>query len=66
MFIVNSYSFAFTPTETSEGGTVLYIANHVSRKCRNDLNIYKNNNWNLLKYYYGSHLQTPIYGSFEI
>ena len=37
------YSFEFTPTETSAGGTLLYIANHLSYKCRNDLNIYKNN-----------------------
>ena len=38
---VNNYSFEFTPTETSAGGTLLYIANHLSYKCRNDLNIYK-------------------------
>ena len=38
-----NYSFKFTPTETSAGGTLLYIANHLSYKCRNDLNIYKNN-----------------------
>ena len=37
---LNSYSFEFTPTETSAGGTLLYIANHLSYKCRNDLNIY--------------------------
>ena len=39
----NNYSFEFTPTETSAGGTLLYIANHLSYKCRNDLNIYKKN-----------------------
>ena len=38
---LNNYSFEFTPTETSAGGTLLYIANHLSYKCRNDLNIYK-------------------------
>ena len=38
---LNSYSFEFTPTETSAGGTLLYIANHLSYKYRNDLNIYK-------------------------
>ena len=38
---INNYSFEFTPTETSAGGTLLYIANHLSHKCRNDLNIYK-------------------------
>ena len=36
---LNNYSFEFTPTETSEGGTLLYIANYLSYKCRNDLNI---------------------------
>ena len=41
-------SFEFTPTETSVGGTLLYIANHLSYKCCNDLNIYKKVNWNLL------------------
>ena len=39
----NNYSFDFTRTETSAGGTLLYIANHLSYKCRNDLNIYKKN-----------------------
>ena len=36
---LNNYSFEFIPTETSEGGTLLYIANHLSYKSRNDLNI---------------------------
>ena len=40
---LNNYSSEFTPTETSAGGTLLYIANHLSYKCRNDLNIYKKN-----------------------
>ena len=45
-FLLNSlnlynYSFEFTPLETSVGGTLLYITNHLSYKCRNDLNIYK-------------------------
>ena len=40
---LNQYSFEFTPPETSAGGTLLYIANHLSYKCRNDLNIYKTN-----------------------
>ena len=70
---LNNYSFEFTPTETSVGGTLLYIANHLSYKCRNDLNIYKKMNWNLLslklstkkiKYYSGSQLQTSIYGPY--
>ena len=38
---LNNYYFEFTPTETSTGGTLLYIANHLSYKCRNDLNIDK-------------------------
>ena len=38
---LNNYSFEFTLTETCAGGTFLYIANHLSYKCRNDLNIYK-------------------------
>ena len=38
---LNNYSFEFTPTETSAGGILLYIANHLSYKSRNDLNIYK-------------------------
>ena len=29
---LNNYSFGFTPTETSAGGTLLYIANHLSYK----------------------------------
>ena len=40
---LNNYSFEFTPTETCSGGTLLYIANHLSYKCHNDLNIYKKN-----------------------
>ena len=38
---LNNYSFEFTPTETSAGGTLLCIASHLSYKCENDLNIYK-------------------------
>ena len=40
---LNHYSFEFTPTETPAGGTLLYVANHLSYKCCNDLNIYKKN-----------------------
>ena len=40
---LNHYSFEFTPSETSAGGKLLYIANHLSYKCCNDLNIYKKN-----------------------
>ena len=42
MNLIN-YSFEFTPTETSAGGSLLYIANHLSYKCRNDINSYKKN-----------------------
>ena len=38
---LNNYNFEFTPTETSAGGTLPYIANHLSYKCCNDLSIYK-------------------------
>ena len=40
---LNNDSFEFTPTETSAGGTLLYIANHLSYKCCSDLNIYIKN-----------------------
>ena len=40
---LNNYSFEFTLTETSAGGSLLYIANHLSYNCHNDLNIYKKN-----------------------
>ena len=45
---LNDYSFEFTPTEAFAGGTFLYIANHLSYKCCDDLNIYKKMNLNLL------------------
>ena len=45
---LNNYSFEFTPTEASAGVTLLYIANYLSYKCQNDLNIYKKMNLNLL------------------
>ena len=40
---IKNYSIEFTPTESSAGGTLLYIANHLSYKPRQDLNIYKKN-----------------------
>ena len=39
----NNYSFEFTQTETSGGGTLLYIANHLSYKCCNNLNVFIKN-----------------------
>ena len=38
---LDNHSFEFTSNETSAGGTLLYISNHLLYKCRNDLNIYK-------------------------
>ena len=40
---LNIYLFEFTPPETSAGCTLICISNHLSYKCRNDLNIYKKN-----------------------
>ena len=38
-----NYFLKFTPTEISAGGTLLYIANHLSCKCYNVLNTCKKN-----------------------
>ena len=38
---LNNYAFEFTPTESSAGGTLIYIANHLAYKARTDLQIYK-------------------------
>ena len=35
------YTYEFCPTESSAGGTLLYIRNHLSYKLRKDLSIYK-------------------------
>ena len=40
---LNNYSFEFTPSETSAADTLLYVANYLSYKYCNDLNIYKKN-----------------------
>ena len=40
---LNNYSYEFTPTETTAGGTLLYITNHLLYKYCNNLNIYKKN-----------------------
>ena len=40
---IKNYSIEFTPTESSAGGTLLFIANHLSYKPCQDLNIYKKN-----------------------
>ena len=39
--VLNNYSFEHTFTESSAGGTLPYIADHLSYKIRNDLKIYK-------------------------
>ena len=38
---LNNYSFESTPTESSAGGTMLYISNNLSHKPRTDLNMCK-------------------------
>ena len=40
---IKNYFIEFTPTGSSAGGTLLYIANHLSYKPCQDLNIYKKN-----------------------
>ena len=42
--IIQIVSYEFTPTESTTGGTLLYIADQLTYQTRNDLNIY-------LKYY---------------
>ena len=38
---LTNYSYVHCPTESSAGGTLLYIRNNLSYKARTDLNIYK-------------------------
>ena len=44
---LKKYNFEYTPTvtltESTSGGTILYIANHLAYKPRDDLKIYKTN-----------------------
>ena len=47
---LNNYCLEFTPTDTSAGGTLFYIANHLSYKCRKDLNICKK--WTGIYFYW--------------
>ena len=70
---LNNYSYEFTSTETNVGGTLLYIANHLSCKYRNDLNVYKKNelystfieivNPKKSNIIVGVNIQTSIHGS---
>ena len=66
---LNNYSYEFTPTETTAGGSLLYIANHLSYKCPK----IKRMNWNqiLLKLstqknqiLLWSHIQKSIHGTY--
>ena len=47
-FGLNNYSYEFTSTKTTAGGTLRYIVNHRLHRCCNDLNIYENMNRNQL------------------
>ena len=38
---LNNYYFETTPTESTAGGTMLYVSNRLSYKPRTDLNMYK-------------------------
>ena len=40
---MNNFSFDFTPTEFSAGGSLFYIGNTLSYKPRFDLNVYISN-----------------------
>ena len=40
---MQNYSFEFTPTESNAGGTLLYIANHLSYKPLTDISLNKAN-----------------------
>ena len=40
---LNNYSFKTTPTESTAGGTMLYVSNRLSYKPGTDLNMYKKN-----------------------
>ena len=40
---VKNYNFEYTPTESTAGRTLLFIANHLAYKPRHDLKIYKTN-----------------------
>ena len=42
---IPNFSFEFTLTKSIPGGTLLYIADHFAYQNRNDLNLYKNNNF---------------------
>ena len=37
---IPNFPYEFTPTESTDGGTLLYIADHLVHQKRNDLNLY--------------------------
>ena len=39
--LIENYSYEYIPTESSAGGVILYIGNHLNYKIRKDLSIYK-------------------------
>ena len=41
---IPNFSFEFTSTESTAGGTLLYTADHLAYQNRNNLNLYKINN----------------------
>ena len=63
---LKNYNFEYTPTESTAGGTMLYIPNHLAYKPRHDIKIYKTNepestfigliNWKKTKYFDWLHL----------
>ena len=40
---IQNFSYEFTPTESTAGGTLIYIADHLAYQKRNDLTIYAKN-----------------------
>ena len=40
---IPNFSYEFTPTESTAGGTLLYISDHLVYQKRSDLNIYEKN-----------------------
>ena len=40
---IQNFSFECTPTESTAGGALLYIAEHLAYQNRNDINLYKSN-----------------------
>ena len=40
---LKNYNFEYTPAESTAGGTMLFIANHLADKLRHGLKIYENN-----------------------